>query len=182
VDVLEAIHCRHSVREFVDRPVPDEVVQQIIEAGTWAPTSGNMQAWEFVIVKGADAKQKLVDTTDAGIVSRGGVKTQTWILDAPVVVVVCYDVKRMTARYGRKGRELLTILDCMACAENMLLAATALGVGSCPVIGFDPVALKAALPIPAELTPLLLVVLGYAKYRLQAPYRLPLEDVVRLVL
>jgi nitroreductase len=182
MDVLEAIHCRRSVREFTGRPVPDEVLRQIIEAGTWAPSSGNMQAWEFVIVKGAEAKAKLVDTTDAGIVSRGGVNTQTWILDAPVVLVVCYDVKRMTARYGRKGRELLTILDCMACAENMLLAATGLGVGSCPVIGFDPVALKAALPIPKELTPLLLVAVGYAKYTLQPPYRLPVEDVVRLVL
>jgi nitroreductase len=141
-----------------------------------------MQAWEFVVVKSPHEKRKLVETTDAGIVSRGGVNTQTWILDAPVVVVVCYDVKRMTARYGRKGRELLTILDCMACAENMLLAATGLGVGSCPVIGFDPVALKGALPIPAELTPLLLVVLGYSKYAVQPPYRLPIEDVVRLVL
>lgn len=182
MDVLEAIHCRRSVREFADRPVPDEVLRRIIEAGTWAPTSGNMQAWEFVIVRGAEARQKLVDTTDAGIVSRGGVKTQTWILDASVVIVVCYDVKRMTARYGRKGRELLSILDCMGCAENMLLAATGLGVGSCPVIGFDPAALKAALPIPAELTPLLLVVLGYPRYELPPPYRLPIEDVVRLVL
>lgn len=44
--------CGESVRSFVDRPVPDEVVRQIIEAGTWAPSAGNMQAWEFVIVQG----------------------------------------------------------------------------------------------------------------------------------
>ena len=50
-------------------------------------------------------------------------------MDAPIVLVVCYDVKRMTARYGQKGRELLTKLDCMLCVQNILLAATHFGAG-----------------------------------------------------
>ena len=182
MDVLEAIHTRRSIREFTAQVVADELVWQIIEAGTWAPSSGNMQAWEFVVVKDPEARRKLVATTDAGIVSRAGVKTQEWILDAPVVVIVCYDVKRMTARYGRKGRELLTHLDCMGCVQNMLLAATHFGLGACPIVGFDPQALKATLPIPAELTPFLLVALGYPQVHPSPPYRLPVEDVVRLVL
>lgn len=182
MDVLEAIHKRRSIRDYADRPVPDEVVSRIIEAGTWAPSSGNMQAWEFVIVKDAEARRKLVETTDAGIVSRGGVTTQEWILDAPVVIIVCYDVKRMTARYGKKGRELLTILDCMGCVQNMLLAATELRLGTCCVVGFFPDQLKAALPIPKELTPMLLVPMGYPSFQPPPPYRLPVEDVVRLVI
>ncbi len=70
----------------------------------------------------------------------------------------------------------------MGCVQNMLLAATHLGLGACPIVGFDPQALKAALPIPAELTPFLLVALGYPQYQPSPPYRLPVEDVVRLVL
>ena len=182
MDVLEAIHKRRSIRDYTEQPVADELIWQIIEAGTWAPTSGNMQAWEFVIVKDPEARRKLVATTDAGIVSRAGVTTQTWIQDAPVVIVVCYDVKRMTARYGVKGREMLTLLDCMGCVQNMLLAATHLGLGTCCIVGFFPDKLKAALPIPKELTPMLLVTLGYPKYQPAPPYRLPPEDVVRLVL
>ena len=182
MDVLEAIHSRRSIRDFTDQPVPDELVWRIIEAGTWAPSSGNMQAWEFVVVKDPETRRKLVETTDAGIVSRGGVTTQEWILDAPVVIIVCYDVKRMTARYGEKGRELLTVLDCMGCVQNMLLAATGLGLGACCVVGFFPDQLKTALPIPNELTPMLLVPMGYPKYQPAPPYRLPVEDVVRLVL
>ena len=182
MDVLEAIHQRRSIRDFTDEPVPDELVWQIIEAGTWAPSSGNMQAWEFVVVKDPAARHKLVETTDAGIVSRAGVSTQEWIDDAPVVIVVCYDVKRMTARYGKKGRELLTTLDCMGCVQNMLLAATHFGLGACCIVGFYPQQLKAALPIPKELTPMLLVAMGYPQYQPAPPYRLPVEDVVRLVI
>lgn len=183
MDVLEAIHERRSVRSFTDQPVPDELVRQIIEAGTWAPSAGNMQAWEFVVVKDYEARRKVVDTTDAGSTARAGVCTQEWMIAAPVIIVVCYDVKRMTAKYGpEKGRKVLTLLDCMACVQNMLLAATHFGLGSCCVIGFDPRTLKEALPIPKEITPLLLVPLGYPAYHPQPPHRLSFEDVVRLVI
>jgi nitroreductase len=182
MDVLEAIHRRRSIRDFLDKPVPDDLLWQVIEAGTWAPSAGNMQAWEFVIVRDPQARRKLVDTTDAGITARAGVHTQEWLMKAPVIIVVCYDVKRMGGRYGQKGRELMTKLDCMGCVENMALAATHLGLGSCCVVGFDPQALKEALPIPKELTPLLLVAMGYSGFEPQPPYRLPPDDVVRLVL
>jgi nitroreductase len=182
MDVLEAIHKRRSIRNFTDQPIPDEMLRQILEAGTCAPSAGNMQAWEFVIIKDPVAKQKLVNTTDAGNTARGGVYTQDWILQAPVVVVICYDVKRMTGRYGQKGRTLMTIMDCMLCVENIALAATHFGLGSCCVVGFDPLLLKEALPIPKEITPLLLIPMGYPAQNLSAPYRLPLEDLVRLVI
>jgi len=182
VDVLEAIHRRRSVRSFTDKPIPDGLIRQIIEAGTWAPSAGNMQAWEFVIVRDDEARRKVVNTTDAGTTARCGVCTQEWIMAAPVIVVVCYDVKRMTARYGQKGRQLLTVLDCMGCVQNMLLAATHFGLGSCCVVGFEPQALKKTLPIPKEIIPLLLVPLGYPAHHPQPPYRLSFEDVVRLVI
>jgi nitroreductase len=182
MDVFEAIAKRRSIRSFTDQLVPDEVLRCILEAGTRAPSAGNMQAWEFVIVKDPAARRLLVDCTDAGNTARGGVYTQEWILQAPVVVVVCYDVKRMTGRYGTKGRTLMTLMDCMLCVENMALAATALGLGSCCVVGFYPDRLKQVLPIPKEITPLLLLPLGYPANEPSETYRLPLEDVVRLVI
>ena len=182
MNVLEAIYERRSVRRFTDEPVPEEVIRQTIEAGTWAPSAGNMQAWEFIIVKDREARRKVVDTTDAGTTARGGVHTQEWMMTAPVIIVVCYDVKRMTARYGQRGRELLTKLDCMGCVQNMLLAATHFGLGSCCVVGFTPRALKQTLSIPKELTPFLLVALGYPVHYPKSPHRLSFEDVVRLVI
>jgi nitroreductase len=183
IDVLEAIYTRRSIREFTDQPVAEDLLRQILEAGIRAPSAGNMQAWEFVIVKSPEAKRKLVDITDAGVTARCGVYTQEWIMQAPVVIVVCYDVKRMTGRYGQKGRTLMTIMDCMLCVENMILAATHFGLGTCCVVGFDPKKMKELLPIPKEITPLLLVPVGYpACEQPSAAYRLPLEDLVRLVL
>jgi nitroreductase len=182
MDVLEAIYKRRSIRCFTGQAVPDDILYQILEAGTWAPSAGNMQAWEFVIVKDPAARRKLVDTTDAGITARGGVYTQEWIMQAPVVIVVCYDVKRMTGRYGHKGRTLMTQMDCMLCVENMILAATHFGLGTCCVVGFSPEKLKELLPIPKEITPLLLVPLGYPDQEPAAPYRLPVQDLVKLVI
>lgn len=182
MDVLEAIHQRRSIRSFTSQPVPDDVLAQILEAGTWAPSAGNMQAWEFVIVKDPDARRKLVDTTDAGNTARGGIYTQEWIMQSPAIVVICYDVKRMTGRYGHKGSSLMTIMDCMLCVENMALAATHFCLGTCCVVGFDPLKLKELLPIPKEITPLLLLPMGYPAQTPSPPYRLPLEDVVRLVI
>jgi len=80
----EAIHQRRSVRGFVDKPVPDKVLWEILEAGTWAPLASNMQAWEFVIVKGLEARRKVVNTTDAGTIARAGVHTQEWIIVWPL--------------------------------------------------------------------------------------------------
>ena len=139
-----------------------------------------MQAWEFIIVQDAEARRKVVDTTSAGATARGGVYTQEWMMTAPVIVIVCYNSKRMRVRYRERG-EKLAMLDCMGCVQNMLLAATQLGLGSCCVIGFDPQILNESLPIPKEITPLLLVPLGYGAYLPRPPYRLPFEDVVRLV-
>jgi nitroreductase len=142
-----------------------------------------MQAWEFVVVRDAQARRKVVDTTDAGTTAREGVHTQEWMIAAPVIIMVCYDVKRMTARYGPvKGRKILTLLDCMGCVQNMLLAATEFGLGSCCAIGFDAQLLKESLSIPKEITPFLLVTLGYPAHVPDPPYRLPVEDVVRMVI
>jgi nitroreductase len=182
MDVLEAIHQRRSIRSFTDQPVLEDILRQILEAGTAAPSAGNMQAWEFVIIKDPTARRKLVDTTDAGRTARGGIYTQEWIMQAPVVVVVCYDVKRMTGRYGRKGRTLMTIMDCMLCVENMILAAVHFGLGTCCVVGFSPEKLKELLPIPKEITPVLLVPMGYPAEDPAPPYRLPLDDLIRLTI
>ena len=178
--MLDAIYKRRSIRKFIDKPVPNDVVRQIITAGTWAPSAGNMQAWEFIVVQDAEARRKVVDTTSTGTTARGGVHTQEWMLTSPDIIIVCYNVKRMRARYRDRG-EKLAMLDCMGCVQNILLASMHFGLGSCCVNGFDPQRLKEALSIPKEITPLLLVPVGYAAYVPCLPYRLPFEDLVRLV-
>jgi nitroreductase len=121
-----------------------------------------------------------METTDAGITARGKIVRQEWVATAPIIVVVCYDPRRMGARYGDKGRGDMSKLDCMGVVQNMMLAATALGLGSTCVIGFDADRLKTTLSIPSELVPMLLLPIGRPAESPAKVFRLEYKELVRL--
>lgn len=181
VDVFSCMRERRSIREFTTEAVSDKELYAILEAGTHAPSAGNMQAREFVIVRSPEGREAVAATTDAGITSRGTVLTQRWVSRADVIIVICYDRRRMGARYGDKGRTDMSKLDCMGVAQNMMLATTALGLGTTCVIGFDAGRLKDVLGIPAELTPLLLLPVGRPAVQPQQVSRLQVEELIRAV-
>lgn len=181
MDVFTCMHERRSIRDFTGEPVTDGELHAILEAGTHAPSAGNMQAREFVIVRSPAAKAAVASTTDAGITTRGTVLTQRWVAQADVIIIICYDPRRMGARYGDKGRNDMSKLDCMGVAQNMMLAVTALGLGTTCVIGFDAARLKQELTIPVELVPMLLLPIGRPAVQPQPVYRLPSEELVRCV-
>lgn len=181
MEVFACMRERRSIRDFTGEGVSDDQLHAILEAGTMAPSAGNMQAREFVIVRSPEARQAVADTTDAGITARGEELTQRWIAHADVIIVICYDPRRMGARYGDKGRGDMSKLDCMGVAQNMMLAVTALGLGSTCVIGFDAHRLSEVLAIPAELTPFLLLPVGRPVGKPQDVYRLDHEELIRFV-
>lgn len=180
MELFECIRKRRSIRSFTGEPVTKEELKDILTAGIQAPSAGNMQAREFVLVKTKESLGKVASITDAGSTARAGVTTQEWIAGADVIVIICYEEKRMAAKYGDKGRNIMTVLDCMGVAENMMLAVTALSLGSTCVIGFDPEQLKSVIPIPAELTPILLLPIGRPAEQPEEVWRLGLEDLIRL--
>ncbi len=179
MDVFSCMASRRSIRKFTGEPVSDEQLHAILEAGTMAPSAGNMQAREFVIVRSQQARQAAAQTSDAGITARGKILTQQWIASADVIIVICYDPRRMGARYGDKGRTDMSKLDCMGVAQNMMLAVTALSLGTTCVIGFDAQALKRELGIPAELTPMLMLPIGRPAETPGTVFRLPSKELVR---
>ena len=127
MDVFEAIKKRRSIRDYTDEQVSDKDVERLIEAARWAPSAGNTQPWEFVIVKDAEMKRKL---SDAAL-------NQTFIQKVPVVIVVCADEKRSSRIYGNRGEKLYSIQDTAAATENMILAAQELGLATCWVGAFQ---------------------------------------------
>jgi len=179
MDVFECIQYRRSIRRFTEQKVTTTEVRRILEAGIAAPSAGNMQAREFVLIETYENRRKVAEVTDTGITARGGVLHQEWIANAPLIVVICYEHKRMAARYGEKGRREMTLLDCMGVAQNMMLAVTALYLGSTCVIGFDPQALKQAIPIPVELTPYLLLPIGHPSEHPDKVFRFKIEEMIR---
>lgn len=110
--VIDAIHTRRSVREFEDKDVPDELIEKLLTAGTWAPSGLNNQPWRFMVVKDEGKKEGLAKLTHYGHVIKG----------APVCICVFMDRE---ASYDRT-KDIMAI---GACNQNILLAAHSLGLG-----------------------------------------------------
>jgi len=149
--IPELIKERRSIRAFSDRPIPDEDVEVLVEAACWAPSAGNRQPWEFVVVRDGENKRRLVEAAHG----------QSFIAEAPVVFVVCADPGRSAARYGRRGAEFYCLQDTAAAVQNLLLTATANGIGACWVGAFDEEKAAETVAAPEGVRPVAIIPVGY---------------------
>lgn len=138
-----------------------------------APSAANLQPWLFFVVENKEIKEKLKEA------ARG----QNLLAEAPVVIVVCADAARIRDRYGSRGTELFMLQDTAAAVQNFLLAATALGFGTCWVGAFSEEKVASLLGIDAkEKRPVAIIPLGYpAISPPEAPARRPVADVAFFV-
>ena len=151
MDVLTAIKGRRSIRAFQRKIVPEEIVEELIDAARWAPSAGNIQPWEFIIVQKQEIKRRLAEAA----------LEQSFIEEAPVVIVVCADEKCSSIGYGTRGRVLYCIQDTAAAIQNILLAACSLGLGACWVGAFKEEEAREILKTPREIRPVAMIPLGY---------------------
>ena len=168
MDVLEAIKERRSIRAYTDKEVSEEDVKRLIEAARWAPSAGNIQPWAFVVVKEVETKQKL---SYAAL-------NQTYIQEAPLVIVVCADLTRSSRGYGSRGVHLYSIQDTAAATENILLAAQELGLATCWVGAFRENEVAKAVKAPRNLRPVAMVAVGYPAERPVAPQKRSFNEIV----
>ncbi len=168
MDVFEAIKKRRSVRAYTNEEVSEEDVERLIEAARWAPSAGNIQPWKFVIVTNAETKRKL---SDAAL-------HQTFIEEAPVVIVVCADVPRSSWGYGSRGTNLYCLQDTAAATENMLLAAQALGLATCWVGAFHEDAVAKVMNTPRNVRPVAIVPVGHPAEKPRVPSRRSVGEIV----
>lgn len=159
MDVLEAIQARRSVRHYKDDPVSSEDVEQLISAAVWAPSGGNTQSWRFVVVRDRERIRRL------RMVSPGMPGPP------PCVIAVCQDVESAERRGAAVGRHKLTLFDSAMATQNILLAAHAIGLGTCTVVSFHAEAVRSVLELPAEVEPILLVTVGRAAEAPAVPAR-----------
>jgi len=168
VDVFEAIKNRRSVRAFTNEPVSDEEVMKIIDSARWAPSAGNIQPWEFVVVRDAEIKRGL----------SAAALDQTLIEEAPVVIVVCANQLRSASGYGSRGVNLYCLQDTAAATQNMLLAAGALGLATCWVGAFQEEEARKVLNIPSGVRPVAIIPVGHPAEKPVARSRRPLSEIV----
>ncbi len=130
MDFWKVLKNRHCVRSFdANKPVTDEQIEKLIGAAKLAPSAGNCQDWELVVVKEKEKRQQLIEQAISF--------QQSFVAEAPVVIMVCIDSNKTKDRYGDRGRDLYSIQDTAAATQNLLLAATALGLGACWVGAFE---------------------------------------------
>jgi nitroreductase len=168
LNVFEAIKKRRSVRAYTSEEVSEEDVERLIEAAMWAPSAGNIQPWEFVIVRNAETKRRL---SDAAL-------HQTFIEEAPVVIVVCADVARSSWGYGSRGSNLYCLQDTAAATENMLLAAQALELATCWVGAFHEDEVAKVVNTPRNVRPVAIVPVGRPTKKPNAPPKRPIREII----
>lgn len=168
MDLFEAIRQRRSIRAYTQEDVSEKEVEKLIDAARWAPSAGNIQPWEFVIVRDEKIKQKLA----------WAALDQTFIEEAPVVIVVCADEAQSSWGYGSRGITLYCLQDTAAAIQNILLAAHALGLGTCWVGAFREEPVKRALNAPLNIRPVAIIPVGHAAEKPRAPSKRVLREVV----
>jgi len=170
MDFFAVVRRRQSIRTFTAQPVEDAQLGQILEAANRAPSAGNLQAYQIVVVKDAALTARL----DAASGNQGS------IAQAPVVLVFCADPKRSAACYGSRGEELYSVQDATIACAYAQLAATALGLASVWIGAvFEPETVKEALTLDEDLWPIALLPLGYPAERPSKKPRRSLQDLVR---
>ncbi|MBT4134847.1 nitroreductase family protein [Candidatus Woesearchaeota archaeon] len=117
MDILEAIFGRRSIRKFKKSTIPYRVLFDIFEAGVSAPRAGNVPSTWMVLVESDKLKTKLKDAC----------VDQDWIENAPVIIAVCSNPKRLTQLYGARG-EIYAIQNSSAIIQNILIAAQEYGL------------------------------------------------------
>jgi nitroreductase len=168
MELFEALNGRRSVRKFTGEKVDEADLEKILESAILAPSAGNCQSWEFVVVKDKKTRQKLAEAAFG----------QSFVAEAPMVIVVCADISRSSSSYGSRGEKLYSIQDTAAATYGILLAAHALGYGGCWVGAFDEAQVTKVIHAPAGVRPLAMVPIGRPAERPGQRSRIPLGQVV----
>lgn len=167
VTVLDIIKKRRSIRRFLKKPIPQEIIDAMIDAAIWAPSAGNLQARKFYFVFNQEIKERIVK------VSLG----QTFIAEAPLAIVCCADL-RIKRDYGNRGTDLYTLQDVAASIQNIMLVSCEYGLGSVWVGAFDEDKVCQVLNLPPYLRPVSIIPVGYPGETPPIPERIKKQDAV----
>jgi len=166
--VLGTIKERRSVRQYEDTRVPDDVVRQILEAGHWAPSGYNVQAARFFVLQ--DDK-KLLESF----------KAFAWGLpkETPCAIVVSNDERfALINRKDLVRTEVVAAENIAMVAQNMMLMAHALGLGSCVVGSYSKKGIEELLGFPEYMKSVLIVGIGYPRGEISpVPRKKPLDQI-----
>jgi nitroreductase len=161
------VNSRHSVRKYRIKEVPDNLIEKILNAAKRAPSAGNLQSYEVVVVKNDSRKELLSNAAH----------DKSFMTQASVILVFLADINKSATRYNERGRDLYAIQDATLAAGYAQLMIAELGLGSVWVGHFDESRVKAAVNA-GTLKPICLMPIGYPD---ETPYNTPRRELGEFV-
>jgi len=199
VDALEAIQARRSIRKYTDEPVPPEMIDRLLEAARAAPSTSNTQSWKFKVITDPQTRARIKDVAygqkfvarapviiacclDLDAFREKGKQTLKLVLSGAVRPSM-----EMILRAARGGKDrefspervvINGTINVAIATDHIVLAATALGLGTCWIRAFDAPAVQEILAIPEGLTIVCLLTIGYPDQSPPARPRRSLDEIV----
>jgi len=169
MQLFEVIDLRRSVRAYRATPVEPSKIEAIIAAARLAPSAGDLQAYLILVAESLETRARLAEAALG----------QSFIAEAPVVLVFLADTRVSKRKYGERGATLFCIQDATIAAAYAQLAAAAQDLGSCWVGAFDEARVAKLLSAPEHLRPIVLMPIGYPAEEPARPARRPLGELIR---
>jgi nitroreductase len=148
--LLKILKRRRSVRAYKEEDISDNDLNKLFEAAQSAPSAGNLQAREFIIVRDVNAKHQLAEAALG----------QFFITKAPIVLVGCANIGRSSRNYGDRG-QLYAVQDVTIAASYIQLAAESMGLSTCWIGAFYEERVRELLELPLDIRPVLMLPVGY---------------------
>lgn len=172
--MLELITSRQSDRKYSDKPIEQDKLDRIIEAGRMAPSACNAQPWKFIIVNDTGVLNKL-----ASAASEAALMMNLFVSQAPVIIVIVREKPNFSSKIsGRIMKKDYSLIDIGIAAENICLQARAEGIGSCMIGWFNERIVRKIIGIPEKKRVELLITLGYSLSEQRPKRRKPAEEVI----
>jgi len=164
MELKEAIRKRQSVRDYEDKPVPEEKLRNVLEAARLAPSANNRQPWKFVVVKERKQRQELTRAANG----------QTFIGEAPIIIAAVATNPEHIMTCGVPSYAV----DLAIAVDHMTLAAVDEGLGTCWIGAFSQQKVREILRIPAKYRVVTLLPLGFPGKEKEMKLRKSLEEIV----
>lgn len=179
MDVISALHAHRSIRNYKDQAIPEDVLNEVLEAGIRASSSGNMQSYSIIATKDEKLRKALYKPH----------MEQSMVVDAPVLLTFCADFRRMRKWLAQSGAPLnfdnfmsfmIAAIDATLVSQNVAIAAEAKGLGLCymgsTLANCDQIG--ELLELPEGVVPVVGYSLGYADENPEVRDRLPLSGLI----
>ncbi len=141
---------RSMIRAYKSDPVPEGKIQRLLKYAVHAPSAGNLQPWEFIVVKSPETRAKLAKAAF----------DQTSIATAPVIIATCADIQRAGSKYGARG-SFYSLVDTAFASLLILLGAVEQGLSACFVGSYNPDEVTKLFALPDHVRPVGLITVGY---------------------